>query len=389
MQTADAVVIGAGINGASTAYNLMKRGMKKVVLIEKHLLASGGTGRSAAIIRQHYSNVDLVKLAKRSVEIFQNFASEVGGDCGFVSCGWAFLVPASASDAFAGNMAMLQELGVDTREISQQELMEIEPRLDLKDVCRIAYEPGSGYADPHRTTYSYVYQVLKQGGKLAEITSVQGLLIERGQVRGVQTSRGQISTDVVVNAAGPWAPQVAEWAGIKLPIRVTREEEIVLETADAGGSPRLVFSDMSKAIYYRPEGKSRTLVGRGFPKDYEFVDPDQFKESASGAFVEETLQRLRERLPAFDKALAINAYTGLYDVTPDWYPILGRGEGVKGLYLCAGFSGHGFKTAPAVGEVMAEEIVNGECRTVDLNKFSLSRFEKGRMFQAAYGGNRA
>jgi glycine/D-amino acid oxidase-like deaminating enzyme len=146
---------------------------------------------------------------------------------------------------------------------------------------------------------------------------------------------------------------------------------------------------MSKAIYYRPEGETRTLVGRGFPKDYEFVDPDQFKESASGAFVEDTLGRLRSRLPAFKNARAINAYTGLYDVTPDWYPILGKCEAVRGLYLCAGFSGHGFKIGPAIGEVMAEEIVDGQCRTVDLKKFSLSRFEKGELFQAAYGGNRA
>jgi glycine/D-amino acid oxidase-like deaminating enzyme len=146
---------------------------------------------------------------------------------------------------------------------------------------------------------------------------------------------------------------------------------------------------MSKAIYYRPEGATRTLVGRGFPKDYEFVDPDQFKESASGAFVEETLGRLRSRLAAFKNARAINAYTGLYDVTPDWYPILGKSEAVRGLYLCAGFSGHGFKIGPAIGEVMAEEIVNGQCRTVDLKKFNLSRFEKGELFQAAYGGNRA
>jgi sarcosine oxidase subunit beta len=389
MKTVDAVVIGAGINGASTAFNLLKRGLKTVVIIEKHILASGGTGRSAAIIRQHYSNVDLIKLAKRSVEIFRNFATEVGGDCGFVPCGWAFLVPETVSDGFSGNMSMLRRLGVETREISKSELLAIEPRLDVEDVCRIAYEPGSGYADPHRTTYAYIHQVCQGGGELWELTSAHGLSIENGSVKGIQTSRGPISTDVVVNAAGPWAPHVAQWAGITLPIRVTREEEIVLETADAGGPPRLVFSDMSKAIYYRPEGATRTLVGRGFPKDYEFVDPDQFKESASGAFVEETLGRLRSRLPAFKNARAINAYTGLYDVTPDWYPILGKSETVRGFYLCAGFSGHGFKIGPAIGEVMAEEIMHGQCRTVDLKKFNLSRFEKGELFQAAYGGNRA
>jgi sarcosine oxidase subunit beta len=389
MQTADAVVIGAGINGASTAFNLIRRGLKKVVLVEKHLLASGGTGRSAAIIRQHYSNENLVKLARRSVEVFLNFSSEVGGDCGFVPCGWVFLVPESVSESFSRNMTMLGRLGIDTREISKQELLELDPRLSLEDVCRIAYEPGSGYADPHRTTYSYVHQFREKGGELCELTSVGGLVIEKGKVAGVRTSRGDISTGVVVNAAGPWAPRVAGWAGITLPIKVTREEEIVLETKDVGGPPRLVFSDMSQAIYYRPDGETHTLIGRGFPKDYEFVDPDLFRESASGAFVEDTLKRLRHRFPSFRKALAIDAYTGLYDVTPDWYPILGQTQAVKGFYLCAGFSGHGFKIGPAVGEVMAEEIVLGRCRTIDLQKFNLCRFDTGELFRAAYGGNRA
>ena len=134
MQTADVVVIGAGINGAAIAYNLAKRGLKNVVLVEKHLLASGGTGRSAAFLRQHYSNEELVRMAKRSVEIFRNFDDMIGGDCGYVQCGWVFLVPEGVAEAFMGNVAMQQRLGVDTREISKEELKELEPRVNLADV---------------------------------------------------------------------------------------------------------------------------------------------------------------------------------------------------------------------------------------------------------------
>ena len=127
LRTADAVVIGAGINGAATAYNLVKRGMKNVILLEKQLIASGGTGRSAAIIRQHYSTDELVRMVRRSVDIFTHFDDEIGGECGFVNTGWAFLAPDYVSDGFTENIERGRRLGVDVREVTIAELNEIEP----------------------------------------------------------------------------------------------------------------------------------------------------------------------------------------------------------------------------------------------------------------------
>lgn len=389
VRTADAVVIGAGVNGASTAYNLVKAGLRTVVLLEKGLIASGGTGRSAAIIRQHYSHPDLVRLVKRSVEIFHHFDDEIGGSPGFVNCGWAFLVPEYVSEGFSRNLEMQRSMGIDTREIDRRQLLEMEPRIDLSDVHRIAWEPGAGYADPHATTAAYAGRFRDRGGRLLPLTPVEGLSVAGGKIAGVRTPRGEISTEVVVNAAGPWSGRVAAWAGVEAPIQVTREEEILMETAEVGGPPRLVFSDMARAIYYRPHGSSRTLVGRGFPKEYQQVDPDGYERSADADFIRETHDRFLQRFPSFDRALAIEAYTGLYDVTPDWNPILGRVEGVEGFYMCAGFSGHGFKIAPGVGELMAEEIVAGETRSADITRFSLSRFQQGDLIEGAYGGNRA
>ena len=389
MQTADAVVIGAGINGAASAYNLVKRGVEKVVLIDKHLIASGGTGRSAAIIRQHYSNVELVRMVKHSVEIFHNFADAVGGDGGFVNTGWAFLIPDHVSDGLSGNMKLGQEHGVDVREIMPDELHEIEPRIDLSDVHRIVYEPDAGYADPRRSTYAYVRRFLDLGGDLKELTSVIGLLTDGGRITGVQTDKGDISCETVVNAAGPWAHHIAATVGVEIPIRVTREEEIICETLDVGGPPRLCFSDMAKAIYYRPEGPERTLIGRGFPKEYQYVDPDGYNQEVDTTFIHEITERFRARWPSFKKALFVNSYTGLYDVTPDWHPVLGRIDQVAGLILCAGFSGHGFKIAPSIGELMAVEIVDGAAHSIDISRFNLRRFERGELFTAAYGANRA
>jgi glycine/D-amino acid oxidase-like deaminating enzyme len=389
MKTADVVVIGAGVNGAATAYNLVKRGVKKVVLLEKYLIASGGTGRSAALVRQHYSNEELVRMMKRAMQVFHHFDDEVGGDCGFVKSGWAFLVPASASEGFARILEMQRRVGIDSCEISRSELLAMEPRLNLDDVVHIAYEPGSGYADPHSTTYSYVQRFCERGGELMQMTSAVGLVTAKGAVRGVRTSKGEIATEVVINAAGPWAHYVARWAGVDLPIQVTCEEEMILECKDAGGAIRMAFSDMCKAIYYRPHGATQTLLGRGFPKEYEYVDPDRFKESADLNFIEETSGRLMVRVPRFENALLLNAYTGLYDVTPDWYPVLGRVEQARGFILCAGFSGHGFKLGPAIGELMAEEVIDGKASSIDISRFSLERFTTGELFKAAYGGNRA
>ncbi len=389
LKTADAVVIGAGVNGASTAYNLVKAGLGKVVLLDKGLIASGGTGRSAAIIRQHYSHPELVRMVKRSVEIFHHFEDEIGGNSGFVNCGWAFLAPEYVSDGLSRNLKMQKSLGIDTREIDREELSRMEPRIDLSGVHRITYEPASGYADPHATTYAYVQRFREAGGELLPMTAAEGLRVEKERVAAVSTSQGDIATRIVVNAAGPWAGRVGRWAGLEVPIEVTREEEILLETVDVGGPPRLVFSDMAKAIYYRPDGLSRTVVGRGFPKEYEQVDPNRFNQSADPAFIRETHGLFLQRFPSFQKALPIDAYTGLYDVTPDWNPILGKVDGVGGFYMCAGFSGHGFKIAPSVGEVMAEVITTGKVRAVDISGFALSRFKRGNLIQGAYGGNRA
>src|SRR5688572_3966373 len=387
--SADVVVIGSGVNGASTAYNLVKRGLKKVVLLERYLIASGGTGRSAAIIREHYSNEVLVRMVRRSVDVFHHFADIVGGDPGFVSTGYGFFVPESSSEGLTRNLALQRSLGVDTREISKDELRELEPRIDLSDVHRIVHEPGSGYCDPHATTYAYVKRFRDLGGQLVEMTPATGLLTSNGAVTGVRTATGDISAGVVVNVAGPWARQVGEWAGLDLPIQVTREEEMIFETKDVGGPVRMPISDACKAIYYRPYGITQTLLGRGFPKEYEHVDPDRYKESADTNFIREASGRFVERFPAFKDAMLINAYTGLYDVTPDWHPILGRTERVKNLVLCAGFSGHGFKLAPSIGELMAEEVIDGAAHSIDISRLHLSRFERGELFTASYGGNRA
>ena len=287
------------------------------------------------------------------------------------------------------DVSLQQSLGIDTRVISKEEFYEIEPRADLSDVHQIVYEPGSGYADPHDTTYSYVNRFRELGGELRQMTPATGLIMDNGAVKGVRTAKGDISTGTVVNAGGPWGQVIAQWAGVDAPITVTREEEMILETRDVGGPPKMAISDACKAIYYRPLGPTHTLLGRGFPKEYEYVNPDSFKESADIEFIEDATGLFVERFPSFEKALLINAYTGLYDVTPDWHPILGPVDGVEGFHMCAGFSGHGFKIGPSIGELMAEEVLDGKATTIDISRFHLSRFANNELLEGSYGANRA
>jgi len=387
-QVVDVVVIGAGINGASIAFNLAKKGCRSVVLLEKHIIASGGTGKSAALIRQHYSNEVLVKIAKRCRNIFEQFQEVVGGECGFVKTGYLFFVPNELADRFHANIAMQQRLGVVTGSVSREEAQSIAPSLNVDDSQVIAYEPGSGFADPYETTVSYIQRARELGVVVRQSSPVRVIRLAAGRIEGVATDKEEFATRVVVNVAGPWANDVGSMVKVKYPIQVTREQEVLLRPAQSRDCPTVTVSDMCNAIYFHPLGKE-LLVGRGFPKEYEEVDPDNYPEPADQQFIEDIAHRVVKRVPRMVTAMCIRGYSGLYDVTPDWHPIIGCHPEVPGFISCVGFSGHGFKLGPVVGEAVAELVLEGKARDVELELFAPDRFARGRQFTAAYGGNRA
>jgi sarcosine oxidase, subunit beta len=384
----DAVVIGAGINGASIGYNLAKRGYKNIAIVERSTIASGGTGKSAAIVRQHYSNEVLIRMAKRSRDIFEFFADEIGGSAGFVKTGYLFFVPGDVVDAFNANLALQQRIGIKTGTISKEESREISPQIDPSDAAGIAYEPNSGYADPYEATVSYLQAAKKLGARLYQSCPVQSVRVRNGKVQYVITDKAEFSTGVVVNVSGPWANKVGSMVNISYPIQVTREQEVMFRAESQSDCPKLTVSDMCNAIYFHPFGRD-LLVGRGYPKEYEQVDPDSYPEGSDQDFVEDTAERVVKRIPRMEAAMILKGYSGLYDVTPDWHPIISTHAEVEGFFSVVGFSGHGFKLAPAVGESVAELITEGKSNTVDLSLFSADRFVNGRTFKAAYGGNRA
>ena len=388
-KTADAVVIGGGIAGASTLYYLARTGLRNTVLLEKGELASGSTGDSAAMVRQHYSNEVSIRLVRESLRFFQEFADELDGAEVFNGIGWLFLCEPDAREAFDDNMARLKGLGVRTWEVSAEDAAEELPGLNTDGIGPVAFEPDSGYADPRATVSALVQKAETLGSETHTHTPATGLVVENGRVSGVAAASGTISAPIVVNAAGPWANEIGGWAGLDLPLELSREQDVVIRLPQGVPPLRRVVSNMVDRTYFRPEGDGLLLAGVGHPKENEPVDPDDYRHEADAGFVEDVTGRLAHRLPRLSGAEVVSSWAGLYTITPDWNMMVGAAPGVEGLYLAVGGSGHSFKLGPAIGRCLAELITEGKASTVDVTPLRPDRFDDGSPLRSTYGGNRA
>ena len=364
--TADAVIIGGGAVGTSTLYHLTKLGMTDVVLLEKGSLASGSTGDSAAIVRQHYSNEVSIRLVKRSIEILLSMPDETGVEV-FTQSGWCFLVPPEAEGSFVENMEQLQRLGIRTWEISVQEAVEEHlPGLNPDGIARVAYEPDGGFADPHLLCQGFADRARVAGAAVHPNTPVNGITMSGDRSPGFRTPNGDIASPVVVNAAGPWAGSIGEMAGLDLPLEISREQEMMLQVPPDADALQRAVSNMVERIYFRPTRQPGTvLIGVGHPKENEPVPPDDYDRHADPDFIEDAGGRLAHRMPHLADAKVIASWAGLYTITPDWSMIVDRAPGVDGMYLAVGGSGHSFKLAPAIGQCLAEMIATDTATTVD------------------------
>jgi glycine/D-amino acid oxidase-like deaminating enzyme len=382
----DAIVVGAGISGASTAYHLRKAGAK-TLLVERGEPASGGTGKSAAIIRQSYSTPLLVRLARASITMLEGAKSSLGGDAGFVQDGYCFVVNAEMLDGAKKNVAMQKDLGIVNEWSEGPGFPQHLPEINPDGVAGIVYEPHGGYADPVQATEAFVGAFERLGGEFRARTPARRLLRQGDRITGIELDSGAVNADHVVNAAGPWAKPLAESAGLDLPMRSVREQDTVWQVPAGRPVPKTSVSMAVDACYYRPLGQGRFIIGRGFPKDYLDVDPYNFKTSADEAFIHDVQTRVERRFPAFAGMKLIEAYAALYDVTPDWYPVVGPRAGIGGYADFSGGSGHGFKIAPAIGKELADWLLTRKVAD-DFRQFSHDRFASGQLFVQSFGGNR-
>jgi len=381
-KTADFIILGAGVNGASIAFHLARRKPGRILVIDKGLAGQGSSARSSALVRMHYTLPEEVKLALRSFEIFRNWQEIVGRPPSFKKIGFVRVVPPGEVENLKKNVAMQRELGASTRLVTPQELKEIEPDWKVDDIPVAAYEPDSGYGDGAVTANDFLERARELGAEFRARTRVTGFLVENGRVRGVRTDQGDIEAPVVVSATGPWSKPLFKQVGVDLPIEPEYHRVVILKNPPGmrGGGVALIDSVLS--MYMRSEGPQMTLVGEFVgPRD---VDPDQFPETVPDEAMAEIAMMAARRIPKLEECGVARAVTGCYDMSPDQRPLMGEVPGVRGLHCVAGFSGMGFKISPAVGLTMSELLLDGRGTTVDISIFSPGRFAAGKPIKAAF-----
>lgn len=373
-KTADVVVVGGGVMGASTAYHLALKGCRNVLLLEREsFFGMQATGRCAGGIRYQFSTEINVRLSQLSLPMLDRFEEELGQPIDLRYCGYLFLLTCEKDvAAFRQNVEMQRRLGVETEWLEPAQIAEMAPLLNLDGVLAGTFHAGDGLADPNSVVQGYVSGARRLGAKLLNDVEVRGVRVEQGRVRGVITEHGEAATPVVVNAAGPWVGEVGRMAGVEIPIVPVRRQIIVTgPIAEVpAGFPFVI--DFAQSLYFHREGPG-ILTGMSNPDE-----PVGFGQSVDEEWELAHLEAAMQRLPILERAGLASRWAGLYENSPDAHPILGRIPGIEGFYCIGGFSGHGFQHGPACGLLLAEEILDGAAHTLDITSLDADRFEEGR-----------
>ncbi len=398
--TYDVIVIGGGIAGVSTAFHLSERGCR-VAVLERKFVAAEATGRSSGLVRMHYDLEAESRLAWASFQYFRNWRQRVGGECGFTRTGFVHIASSAYNEPLRANVAMHQRIGIPSLLVTADDVKRLAPDFVTDDFELAAYEPESGYADPGSTAAALMTAARERGARLIQDCCVSSIKTAGGRVTGVATNRGEFAAPVIVNAAGAWAAQVGRMADVDLPIDTWWHEVAFIRRPPALHFHPTVI-DESLSMYFRPETGGLTLIGLedgsqfGEPPDSsaDYSSADYSSADCVGAdygganyvspgFVERAVDRLCRRVPGMDAGSLKTAYRGCDGITPDQRPILDQ-VGPDGFYAACGFSGTGFKLGPAVGACMAELILDGAARTVDISAFMLRRFQTGELLKGEH-----
>jgi len=382
-RTADVVVVGGGVHGASLAYHLARRRAGRVVLLERKFLASGPTGRSSALVRRFYAMDFLTRTANLSADVYQRWADVVGaGDPGFRQVGLLWLVGAEAAPHLSANVERAQALGAKLRLVAPDEARRLVPEMAVEDVALAAHEPESGYADATATTNALAERARQLGATIVQYESVTALVTAGGKVAGVRTAAGEISAPAVAVCAGLWADRLLAPLGIEVPVAPRRHQMCFFRRpAGFAGHPAVI--DRPHMTYMRPETGNLTI--HGLVAYDEVVDPDRYNEGADPDEILRNAELIARRFPVMEHGLAMGGYSGVYDVTPDHQPVLGPIPEYAGLFVDFGWSGHGFKHAPKIGEILAEAVTEGHAKGWDLTPLRWSRFRDGDLLPPASG----
>lgn len=374
--TADIVIIGGGVMGASAAYHLAQRGVKNIVLLEKEkYFGTGATGRCAGGVRYQFSTEINVKLSQESLPMIERFKEEIGQDVNYRQCGY-LLVATNEKDAatFKQNVALQNGLGVPTQLLSGEDVRARLPQMKFPDAIAGTFNQKDGTVDPNGVVMGYVGAAQKMGVKAIENAEVTGITVSGGEVKEVQTNLGTIQTRMVLNVAGPWAALIGDMAGVKIPIIPLRRQMFTTNPLPEVPEDFPFVIDFAKSLYFHREGEG-LLIGMSNQEE-----KPGFDQNVDEDFELVNLEAAIERMPLVEKASRASHWAGLYEVTPDAHPIYGDTD-VKGFYLCAGFSGHGFMHGPVSGKLMTEYMLDGKYSMLDVSMLDLKRFEEGRLIK--------
>jgi sarcosine oxidase subunit beta len=375
-ETADVVVVGGGVIGASIACALATAGVSRVILLEKDALASGASGRSSALVRMHYTNAEDARLAWASYPVFRDWSERMGGPAVFTRTGFLAIVGPPDTAALRANVLMLRGLGIDTVALSPGEVKTLQPFVNVDDVGAAAYEPESGYASPAEVVEGLRRQAQARGAGIRPWTPVTRVLRRESAVIGVETSSGRIEAGAVVVAAGAWATRLCAEIGVTVAARPKAIDTLLVTRPPELAAPHMTVIDHALGTYFRPESGIHTIVG--VPCQVWDVDPDTLATGVPPQAPAEGARILTHRIPAMAGAALARGYRAFDGYSADRHAILGAVRGLDGLYLATAFSGSGFKIAPAVGTCMAELITEGRAKTADISAFRPERFAEGQ-----------
>lgn len=374
--TADIVIIGGGVMGASAAYHLAKCGIRNIVLLEKEdFFGAGATGRCAGGVRYQFSTEVNIELSLASLPMLERFKEEIGQDINYRQCGY-LLIASNEKDAntFAQNVELQNSLGVQTQLLSGDEVRARLPLMKFDDALAGTFHQKDGLVDPNSVVAGYIGAAQKLGAKAITGAEVIEIRVREDQIEAVETKQGVIQTRMVLNAAGPWSGLIGDMAGVQIPIVPIRRQMFTTNPLKEIPNDFPFVIDFGQSLYFHREGEG-LLVGMSNPNQQPGLDQNVDEE-----FEFINLEAAMKRMPLLERASRASHWAGLYEVTPDAHPIFG-GCHVKGFMMCTGFSGHGFMHGPVAGKLMSEYIVDGKFSTVDVSMLDLRRFEEGRLIK--------
>jgi sarcosine oxidase subunit beta len=374
--TADVVIIGGGVMGASTAYHLASRGAKNILLLEREqYFGQGATGRCAGGVRYQFSTDINIRLSLLSLPMLERFEEEIGHPIDYRQCGYLILLTKPEDlRQFEYNVTLQHSLGVQTEWLGGDEIRALLPMMRLEDVLGGTFYAKDGLADPNGVVMGYINAANRLGAITLGKVEVTGISLEAGKIISVETNIGKIDTPCVINAAGPWAGKVGSLAGLNIPITPLRRQMLTTTPLPSIPPDFPFVIDFAQSLYFHREGEG-LLTGMSNPNEVPGFD-----QAVDSEWEIMHLDSATKRMPLLEKAGLLSHWAGLYENTPDAHPIIGKTP-IKGFYICAGFSGHGFMHGPITGKLMSEIILDGQASSLNISVLEFDRFESGRLIK--------